>query len=148
MVKYHAVCKSGSQNKPNLSYFHFPSDQKLRKKWGTFCRRADEKLTTLADPGICSQHFSREYRGPMVTELPAKRQRADVPEGKIGIMHSSSETGSTAENTGVISDHDYTDRFENFDEQHRNVLCQTELRQNGKGNKSVFSFNPSLQPRS
>ena len=43
-------------------------------------------------------------------------------------MHSSAETGSTAENTGVISDHDYTDRFENLDEQHRNVLCQTELR--------------------
>ena len=38
------------------------------------------ELNTLADPLICSQHFSREYRGPMVTELPAKRQRADVQE--------------------------------------------------------------------
>ena len=43
-----------------------------------------------------------------------------MQEGKIGIMHSSGETGRTAENTGVI-------RFENVDEQHRNVLCQTEL---------------------
>ena len=174
MVKYCAVavCKNGSHNKPNLSYFRFPSDQKLRKKWGTFCRRADEKFKTLADPRICSQHFSREdlkrtpsgkieviscavptifdpkqsaaksdprkerknkrdrraqHLADNSTELPAKRQRADVQEGKIGIMHSSAETGSTAENTGVISDHDYTDRFENVDEQHRNVLCQTEL---------------------
>ena len=42
-------------------------------------------------------------------------------------VHSSAETGGTAENTGLISDHDYTDRFENFYEQHRSVLCQTEL---------------------
>lgn len=62
MVKYCAVakCKNGSHKKPNLSYFHFPSDKKLRKKWETFCRRADEKFTMLADPRVCSQHFSRE----------------------------------------------------------------------------------------
>ena len=62
MVKYCAVavCKNGSHNRPDLSYFRFPSDQKLRKKWETFCRRADEKFKTLADPRICSQHFSRE----------------------------------------------------------------------------------------
>ncbi|XP_068735545.1 uncharacterized protein [Montipora capricornis] len=62
MVKYCAVavCKNGSQNRPDLSYFRFPSDQKLRKKWETFCRRADEKFKTRADPRICSQHFSRE----------------------------------------------------------------------------------------
>ena len=53
------------------------------------------------------------------TELPAKRQRAEVQEGNIGKMHLSAETGSTAENSGVVSDHDYTDRFENVDEQHR-----------------------------
>ena len=62
MVKYCAVavCKNGSLYWPNLSYFRFPSDQKLRKTWETFCRRADEKFKTLADPRICSQHFSRE----------------------------------------------------------------------------------------
>ena len=47
-------------------------------------------------------------------ELPAKRQREDVQE-------------NTAANTGVFNDHDYTDRLENVNEQHRNVLCQTEL---------------------
>ena len=50
-----------------------------------------------------------------------KRQRGDAQEGKIGTMHLS------AGNTGVIGDHDYTDRIENVDERHRNVLCQTEL---------------------
>ena len=39
-------------------------------------------------------------------------------------MHSSAEWTGT--NTGVINDHDYTNRLENVDEQHRNVLCQTE----------------------
>ena len=168
MVKYCAVavCKNGSHNRPNLSYFRFPSDQKLRKKWETFCRRADEKFKTLADPRICSQHFSREdlkrtlsgkieviscgvpkifdpkqpaaksdprqerknkrdrraqHLADNSTELPVKRQRGDAQEGKIGTMHSS------AGNTGVIGDHDYTDRIENVDERHRNVLCQTEL---------------------
>ena len=53
------------------------------------------------------------------TELPAKRQRAEVQEGNIGKMHLSAKTGSTAESTVVVSDHDYTDRFENVDEQHR-----------------------------
>ena len=168
MVKYCAVavCKNGSHNRPNLSYFRFPSDQKLRKKWETFCRRADEKFKTLADPRICSQHFSREdlkrtlsgkieviscgvpkifdpkqpaaksdprqerknkrdrraqHLADNSTELPVKRQRGDAQEGKIGTMHSS------AGNTGVIGDHDYTERIENVDERHRNVLCQTEL---------------------
>ena len=62
MVKYCAVavCKNGSHNRPDLSYFRFPSDQKLRKKWETLCRGAEEKFKTLADPRICSQHFSRE----------------------------------------------------------------------------------------
>ena len=156
MVKYCAValCKNGTHNKPELSFFRFPSDQKLRKKWEVFCRRADEKFKTLKDPRICSQHFSeqdlkktlsgkikviscsvptifdptqlttksdprkerkdkRDRRAEVEhstynsIELPAKRQRADTQEGKIGAMQSSAEW--TATNAGVISDHDYTD---------------------------------------
>ena len=174
MVKYCAValCKNGTHNKPDLSFFRFPSHQKLRKKWEVFCRRADEKFKTLKDPRICSQHFSEqdlkktlsgkieviscsvptifdpkqlaakndprkerknkrdrraevEHSTENSMELPAKRQRADTQEGKISAMHSSAEWTGT--NTGVISDHDYTNRSENVDEQHRNVLCQTEL---------------------
>ena len=173
MVKYCAValCKNGTHNKSDLSFFRFPSDQKLRKKWKVFCRRVDKKFKTLKDPRICSQHFSEqdlkktlsgkieviswsvptifdptklaeksdprkerknkrdrraEHSTDNLIELPAKRQRAvDMQEGKISAMHSSAERTGT--NTGVISDHDYTDRLENVDEQHRNVLCQTEL---------------------
>ena len=44
-----------------------------------------------------------------------------MQEGKIGAMHSSAEWPGA--NTGVISYHDYTNRLENVDEQHRNVLC-------------------------
>ena len=62
MVKYCAValCKNGTHNKPEVSFFRFPSDQKLRKKWEVFCRRVDEKFKTLKDPRICSQHFSEQ----------------------------------------------------------------------------------------
>ena len=62
-------------------------------------------------------------------ELPAKKQVADVQKGNIGKMYSSGATRTTAENTGVVSDHayDYTNLFGNADEQHRYVLCQTEL---------------------
>ena len=62
MVKYWAVavCKNGSHNKPNLSYFRFPSDQTTQEV-GTFCQRVDKKFKILGDPRICSQHFSREY---------------------------------------------------------------------------------------
>ena len=52
--------KIGTHNKPDLSFFRFPSRQKLRKKWEVFCRRADEKFKTLKDPRICSQHFSEQ----------------------------------------------------------------------------------------
>lgn len=162
MVKYCAValCTNGSHNQPNLSYFRFPLDEKLRKKWKAFCRRADKKFNTVADPRICSQHFLKEDLKKTLSgktevisggvpkifdpkqpkaksnlrkerqqkrhrqaqhsadntteELPAKRQREDVQE-------------NTAANTGVFNDHDYTDRLENVNEQHRNVLCQTEL---------------------
>ena len=91
-----------------------------------------------------------EHSTDNLIELPAKRQRAvDMQEGKISAMHSSAER--TGMNTGVISDHDYTDRLENVDEQHRNVLCQTELTMEDlatTGHASFFGFNPSLQSRS
>ena len=194
MVKYCAVavCKNGSHNKPNLSYFRFPSDQKLRKKWETFCRRADEKFKTLADPRVCSQHFSREYfkrtlswkievissgvptildpKQPAAksdpreqrknerdrraqhladnsTELPAKRKRETCRKVKsvecihqqgtpvwsaTTITRTDSKTWKSNTETCSMPDGTYNGR----------------PRQNGKGSKSVFDFNPSLQPRS
>lgn len=61
------------------------------------------------------------------TGLPAKKQVVDVQKGNIGKIHSSAATRTTAENTGVVSDHNYTNLFGSADEQHRYVLCQTEL---------------------
>ena len=62
MVKYCAValCKNGTHNQPDLSFFRFPSHQKLSKKWEVFCQRTDEKFKTLKDPRICSQHFNEQ----------------------------------------------------------------------------------------
>ena len=62
MVKYYsvAVCTNGTHNRPDLSYFRFPSNVKIRRKWETFCRRADNKFKNLSDPRICSLHFKNE----------------------------------------------------------------------------------------
>lgn len=43
-----------------MSYFGFPSNVKIRRKWETFCRRADNKFKNLSDPRICSLHFKYE----------------------------------------------------------------------------------------
>ena len=62
MVKYCAVavCNNGTHNKPNLSYFRFPGNGKMRKKWEKFCKRADAKFKNLTDPRICSLHFRKQ----------------------------------------------------------------------------------------
>jgi len=184
MVKYCAVvlCKNGTHNKPDLSFFCFHSYQKLR-----------EKFKSLKDPRICLQHFSEqdlkktlsgkieviscsvptifdptqleakndlrkerknkrdrraevEHSTDNLIKLPAKRQRADTQEGKIDAMHSSAEWTGT--NTDVTSDHDYTDRLENVDEQHTNVLCQTELTMEdlAKMERAMNHSSTSAQP--
>ena len=62
MLKYCsvAVCTNGTHNRPDLSYFGFPSNVKIGRKWETFCRRADNKFKNLSDPRICSLHFKYE----------------------------------------------------------------------------------------
>ena len=62
MVKYCSVahCINGTHNRPDLSYFGFPSNVKIRRKWETFSRRADNKFKNLSDPRICSLHFKYE----------------------------------------------------------------------------------------
>jgi len=39
MLKYCsvAVCTNGTHNRPDLSYFGFPSNVKIGRKWETFC---------------------------------------------------------------------------------------------------------------
>lgn len=66
MVNYcaAALCNNGSyqersHNMADLSFFRFPGDGKLRKKCERFCRGADDKVKNLADPQICSLHFTK-----------------------------------------------------------------------------------------
>ena len=55
-----SVCRNNSKKQPDLSFFDFPSEKKLRKKWSTFCRRADKEFQSTANLHICSQHFNTE----------------------------------------------------------------------------------------
>ncbi|XP_068723336.1 uncharacterized protein [Montipora capricornis] len=59
MVKYCAVavCRNGTHNRPDLTFFAFPEDHCRRRKWVVFCKRADKKFKNLVDPRICSLHF-------------------------------------------------------------------------------------------
>ena len=41
---------SWSHKMADLSFFRFPGDGKLRKKWERFCRGADDKFKNLTDP--------------------------------------------------------------------------------------------------
>ena len=52
-----SMCKNNSKKRPDLTFFDFPIEKKLRKKWSTFCRRADKEFQSTATVHICSQHF-------------------------------------------------------------------------------------------
>ena len=58
-MRYRAisVCKNNSKKRPDLNFFDFLSEKKLRKKWSTFCRRADKEFQSTANLRTCSQHF-------------------------------------------------------------------------------------------
>ena len=59
MVKYCAVpvCRNGTHNRPDLTFFAFPKDHCRRRKWVIFCKRVDKKFKNLVDPRIYSLHF-------------------------------------------------------------------------------------------
>lgn len=44
----------------DLSYFRFPGDGKLIKKWERFCGRADDKFKNLTDPRIFLLHTTKQ----------------------------------------------------------------------------------------
>ena len=63
-----ASCRNGNRNRPDLSFFRFPTDKRL-SVWLKFCRRADakyneERRKAMAGKKhnlrICSEHFSAE----------------------------------------------------------------------------------------
>ena len=43
-----SVYKNNFTTRPDLNFFYLPSKKKLRKKWSTFCRRADKKFQSTA----------------------------------------------------------------------------------------------------
>ena len=49
-VRYCAISvyKSNSKTRPYLNFFYLSSKKKLRKKWSTFCRRADKEFQPTA----------------------------------------------------------------------------------------------------
>ena len=59
MVNFCSVanCLNSSRNRPNLSFFCFPSEQSSRRVWKNFCRRSDPEFRGRKNPRICSAHF-------------------------------------------------------------------------------------------
>ena len=52
-----ANCLNSSRNRPDLSFFCFPSKQNSRRLWKNFCRRNDPEFRGQKNPRICSAHF-------------------------------------------------------------------------------------------
>ena len=147
MVKYCAValCTNGSHNQPNLSYFRFPLDEKLRKKWKAFCRRADKKFNTVADPRICSQHFLKEDlkktlsgKTEVISAVYRKYLIPSSPKQRAIFVRSGNKSGIVKHNIRQIIQQRSCQRKGKGKmcrkiqqrtqvQQHRNVLCQTEL---------------------
>ena len=59
MVNFCSVanCLNSSRNRPDLSFFCFPSEQSSRRIWKNFCRRSDPEFRHQKNPRICSAHF-------------------------------------------------------------------------------------------
>ena len=59
MVNFCSVanCLNSSRNRPDLSFFCFPSEQNSRRLWKNFCRRNDPEFRGEKNPRICSAHF-------------------------------------------------------------------------------------------
>ncbi|KAL9986830.1 hypothetical protein ACROYT_G001034 [Oculina patagonica] len=103
--------------------------KKLRKKWKAFCRRADKKFDTVADPRICSQHFLKEdlkktlsgktevISGGVPKIFDPKQPKAKSNLRKDRQQKRHRQAQHSADNT--------TEELPA--KQHRNVLCQTEL---------------------
>ena len=60
MVNFCSVanCLNSSRNRPDLSFFCFPSEQNSRRVWKNFCRRNDPEFRGQKTPGF-AVHISR-----------------------------------------------------------------------------------------
>ena len=52
-----ANCLNRSRNRPDLSFFCFPSEGHFRRLWKDFCRRSDPEFQNQKNPRISSAHF-------------------------------------------------------------------------------------------
>ena len=59
MVNFCSVenCLNSSRNRPDLSFFCFPSEGHFRMLWKNFCRRSDPEFQNKKNTRICSAHF-------------------------------------------------------------------------------------------
>ena len=52
-----ANCLNSSRNRPDLSFFCFPSEGHFSRLWKNSCRRSDPEFQNQKNPRICSAHF-------------------------------------------------------------------------------------------
>ena len=55
-----ALCNNRSENRPDLIYFSFPSDENLRRIWNQKMKRGDTKFASNTSLFCCSEHFRKD----------------------------------------------------------------------------------------
>lgn len=50
------------KKRPDLNFFEFPGEERLRKKWSAFCRRADKEFMSTKNLRVCSERFETKIR--------------------------------------------------------------------------------------
>ena len=54
-----ALCNNRSENRPDLIYYSFPSDENLRRIWNQKMKRGDTKFASNTSLFCCSEHFRK-----------------------------------------------------------------------------------------
>ena len=57
-----ALCNNRSENRPDLIYFSFPSDENLRRIWNQKMKRGDTKFASNTSLFCCSEHFRKDMK--------------------------------------------------------------------------------------
>lgn len=143
MVNFCSVanCLNSSRNRPDLSFFCFPSEQNSRRLWKNFCRRNDPEFRGKKKPRICSAHFEassiknslggrREIIpgefNPSTNEGPVSSREKRLDDRKKRTSHEQcpkpkksrkegKDTWVATSNEAVLLDHNYCQRLLNND---------------------------------
>ena len=144
-MKYCAisVCKNYSKKRPDLSFFEFLIDKRLRKKWSTFCRRADTEFQYTANlhmggikkvaKGVCPTIFNPQ-EVPSGTSEREKRMISRRGKRKLSDeSHLKFATKSPSVSSDVaLKDHVYispTEKNISKVNESASVSCQTDIDQ-------------------